>query len=125
MNFLAKTNMKYLSTRDTQKTPLTVSSADAIKRGLAPDRGLFMPESIPALTESDFSALLGMRYEERAADILSRFLTDYDKELLLSDCTAAYAEDRFPGGAAHRFRSAPPPKGSPPQALLLRRNVPV
>ena len=92
--------MKYLSTRDTQKTPFTVSSADAIKRGLAPDRGLFMPESIPALTAEDFQALLTMRYEERAADILSRFLTDYDKNLLLADCTAAYAEDRFPGGAA-------------------------
>lgn len=92
--------MKYLSTRDTQKTPFTVTSADAIKRGLAPDRGLFMPESIPTLTEGDFNALLAMRYEERAADILSRFLTDYDKDHLLADCTAAYAEDRFPGGAA-------------------------
>ena len=92
--------MKYLSTRDTQKTPFTVSSADAIKRGLAPDRGLFMPESIPTLTSEDFASLLTMRYEERAADILARFLTDYDKNLLLADCTAAYAADRFPGGAA-------------------------
>jgi len=92
--------MKYISTRDTSAAPAGVSSAEAIKRGLAPDKGLYMPESIPTLTASDLEMLCGMRYEERAADILSRFLTDYDKDALLADCTAAYAEDRFPGGAA-------------------------
>ena len=92
--------MKYISTRDTSKSPAAVSSAEAIKRGLAPDKGLYMPTEIPALTTDDLTRLSGMRYEERAADILSRFLTDYDINALLADCTAAYAGDRFPGGAA-------------------------
>ncbi|MBR2848268.1 MAG: threonine synthase [Clostridia bacterium] len=92
--------MKYVSTRDTEKNPLSVSSAEAIKRGLAPDKGLFMPTEIPTLTKDDLKALMNMPYEERAADILSRFLTDYDKDTLLLDCRSAYAEDRFPGGAA-------------------------
>ena len=92
--------MNYISTRDTSASPVAVSSADAIKRGLAPDKGLYMPQSIPTLTEKDLLDLIDMPYEKRAADILSRFLTDYDRDLLLADCTAAYAEDRFPGGAA-------------------------
>ncbi len=92
--------MKYISTRDTSSTPVSVSSADAIKRGLAPDKGLYMPTEIPTLTKADLEALMQMPYAERAADILSRFLTDYDKDLLLADCRDAYAEDRFPGGAA-------------------------
>lgn len=92
--------MKYISTRDTAAEPAAVSSAEAIKRGLAPDKGLYMPETIPALSTDDLARLAAMRYEERAADILSRFLTDYDKETLLADCTAAYENDRFPGGAA-------------------------
>ncbi|MBQ4043503.1 MAG: threonine synthase, partial [Clostridia bacterium] len=92
--------MKFISTRDTSASPAGVSSAEAIKQGLAPDKGLYMPVSIPALTREDLEKLSGMPYEQRAADILSRFLTDYDKDALLADCTAAYAEDRFPGGAA-------------------------
>ncbi len=92
--------MKFISTRDTSSSPVGVSSAEAIKQGLAPDKGLYMPVSIPALTREDLEKLSGMPYEQRAADILSRFLTDYDKDALLADCTAAYAEDRFPGGAA-------------------------
>ncbi len=90
----------YKSTRDRSQNPLTVSSAEAIKKGLAPDRGLYMPVSIPTLTEKDLYNLAAMSYPERAANILSRFLTDYDKDILLADCKAAYAEDRFPGGAA-------------------------
>ncbi len=92
--------MKYISTRDTSKTPLTVSSAEAIKRGLAPDKGLFMPTNIPTLTENDLKAIMDMPYAQRAADILGRFLTDYDKDTLLADCEAAYCEASFPGGAA-------------------------
>lgn len=38
--------MKYRSTRGDQQE---LASADAIIRGLAPDRGLYVPEEIPAL----------------------------------------------------------------------------
>lgn len=92
--------MNYISTRDTSELPRSISSAEAIKTGLAPDGGLFMPESIPELTEEKLCALTGMSYAERAAEILSMFLTDYDKALLLEDCRTAYSEERFPGGAA-------------------------
>ncbi|MBQ4351365.1 MAG: threonine synthase [Clostridia bacterium] len=91
--------MNYLSTRDTARAR-RVTAAEAIKEGLAPDGGLYLPESVPVLTRADFDALLGMDYPARAAFILSRFLDDYDPAALAADCHAAYAPDRFPGGAA-------------------------
>ena len=90
--------MYYKSTRSTGAA--TVTAAQAIKQGLADDGGLFVPESIPALTEGDILALCKMSYPERAAKILSMFLTDYTEEELLNDCKQAYAPESFVGGAA-------------------------
>ena len=90
--------MLYQSTRDASHKKY--SAAEVIKMGLAPDGGLFIPESIPALTAEEIAALCGDSYPVRAAKILGKFLTDYTYEELLSDCEAAYAESSFPGGAA-------------------------
>ena len=90
--------MMYQSTRDASHKKY--SAAEVIKMGLAPDGGLFIPEIIPALTAEDISALCNDSYPVRAAKILGKFLSDYTYEELLSDCTAAYAETSFPGGAA-------------------------
>ena len=81
--------MKYRSTRDYNSLPHTVSAAQAIKEGLAPDGGLYIPCEIPALTADDMTALAAMSYEDRAAYILGKFLDDYDREALVSDCHAA------------------------------------
>ncbi|MBQ9116498.1 MAG: threonine synthase [Clostridia bacterium] len=89
--------MNYISTRGNGGK---VTAAGAIKQGLAGDGGLFMPESIPTLADGELSELSSLSYPERAAKILSKFLTDYTYEELLSDCTEAYGEARFPGGAA-------------------------
>ena len=90
--------MLYQSTRDASHKKY--SAAEVIKMGLAPDGGLFIPESIPALTAEEIAALCGDSYPVRAAKILGKFLTDYTYEELLSDCEAAYAESSFPGSAA-------------------------
>ncbi len=90
--------MLYSSTRSA--TGPYVSSAEAIKQGLAPDGGLYMPAEIPTLTEEELFDLSKMPYPERAARILGKFLSDYSEEELLSDCREAYGEERFPGGAA-------------------------
>ncbi len=92
--------MRYRSTRDISKNPAYVTSAEAIKQGLAPDGGLYIPEEFPTLTHGDFENLCKMDYAERAAFILGLFLDDYDKDALLSSCREAYSEKRFPGGAA-------------------------
>ena len=90
--------MMYQSTRDASHKKY--SAAEVIKMGLAPDGGLFIPETIPALTTEEIAALCKDTYPVRAAKILGKFLTDYTYEELLSDCEAAYAESSFPGGAA-------------------------
>ena len=90
--------MMYQSTRDPSHKKYT--AAEVIKMGLAPDGGLFIPESIPTLTGDEITALCKDTYPVRAAKILGKFLTDYTHEELLSDCEAAYAETSFPGGAA-------------------------
>ncbi len=85
--------MLYKSTRN--ELDGGISSAEAIKRGLAPDGGLYLPESLPRLTAEFMDSLLPMDYPHRAAEILHLFLDDYSKEELLSDCMAAYAKDKF------------------------------
>ncbi len=90
--------MNYFSTRDTERK-IAKTSAEAIKQGIAEDGGLFMPESIPALDEKEIKDLIELSYNERAAHILSKFLSDYSYDELLSFANAAYSEDKFEGGA--------------------------
>ncbi len=90
--------MKYFSTRDTQKN--SFDSAVVIKKGLADDGGLFVPDSLPTLSKEEIEKMCGMSYPERAATVLSKFLTDYTYEELLNDCQKAYCDEAFPGGAA-------------------------
>lgn len=90
--------MKYISTRSTDME--AVSAAQAIKNGLAPDGGLYMPESIPSISYAELSTLLDCSYAERAAYVFEKFLTDYSVQEILTDTNAAYSEKKFPGGAA-------------------------
>ena len=90
--------MKYRSTRDPLRREY--DSAYVIKQGLAPGGGLFIPCEIPTLTPADLEKIAAMPYPERAATVLSLYLTDYTYEELLTDATAAYGENAFPGGTA-------------------------
>ena len=85
--------MKFISTRGVSQE--RVEAAEAIKRGLASDGGLFMPEEIPTLTCEEIMALADKTYEERAAYIIGKFLTDYTYDELLEDAKNAYAEEKF------------------------------
>ena len=87
--------MNYFSTRDASKQ--SISASAAIKQGLANDGGLFVPETIPSLTKEEILDLCNKSYAERAATVLSKFLTDYTYDELLADCEEAYSEASFPG----------------------------
>ena len=89
--------MNYISTRGNGGV---TTAAGAIKQGLATDGGLYMPEKLPKLGDGELKKLAAMSYPERAATVLGKFLTDYTYGELLEDCTEAYGEHRFPGGAA-------------------------
>ena len=90
--------MKFISTRGAEAQG--VSSAYAIKTGLASDGGLYMPESIPEISLDFIKELSALSYPERAAKILSLFLTDYTEEELLADARSAYSSEKFTPSAA-------------------------
>ncbi len=90
--------MTYYSTRDAKQNKF--SSAQIIKQGLASDGGLFVPEELPVITAEELKMLCSKTYPQRAAYVLSKFLTDYSIEELEQDCEAAYCDASFPGGAA-------------------------
>ncbi len=83
--------MKYTSTRGAY----TASAAQAIAYGLAPNGGLYTATELPRLTLEELSALKALSYSALAADILSRFLTDFTKEVLSAYAQTAYDSGRF------------------------------
>ena len=88
----------FFSTRDSQKKLYTASQV--IKQGLANDGGLFVPDDIPELSLDEIAKLATLTYPQKAATILSKFLSDYTYEELLEDAEEAYKIESFPEGAA-------------------------
>ena len=86
--------MKFISTRG--KSP-AVTAAEAIRRGLAPDGGLYVPDALPAFSASELEALLTLPYAELSAAVLERFLPGFSREELLGYTKKAYAS--FDDGA--------------------------
>lgn len=96
--------MMYNSTRDSR---VSVSSAQAISRGISEDGGLFVPASFPALTPGEVAALTEKTYIERAACVLSKFLTDFTPEEVEACAAAAYGGGRFRDPAVAPLRELP------------------
>ena len=67
---------------------------DALFLGLAPDGGLFMPNQIPELSQSDLEALRGKTYSEVASAVLGKFLySDFDSPSLRAITADAFDFD--------------------------------
>ncbi len=84
--------LNYVSTRGDKET---VCSAEAIKRGIATDGGLYMPENIPQITLDEIVSLSDKSYSERAFFVLSKFLDDYPPETLKKICEISYGKEKF------------------------------
>ncbi len=67
-----------------------VSPSMAILRGLAPDGGLYVPESFPVFSMDEIRAMASLSYEERALAVLSAYLTDFTKDELREAIHGAY-----------------------------------
>ena len=96
--------MEYNSTRS---TGLHISASEAIAMGLAPDGGLFVPNTLPPLDEKALQELLPLSYGERAKRILKIYLPEYspqEQDRLVADSygtnfdTTAVAPLRFTDG---------------------------
>ena len=81
--------MKYISTRGGSAP---VGFTEALLAGLAPDGGLYAPQTWPRLTHAEIAAFASAPYARVAADIFARFAGDeIPHEVLLELCTEAYA----------------------------------
>lgn len=84
--------MRYSSSRG-QYPP--VSAAEAIKMGLAPDGGLFVPDQIPVLSSADWELMASQNYQERAGRILGLFLEEFTADEIQDCVEGAYNSTNF------------------------------
>ncbi|MBH10477.1 MAG: threonine synthase [Candidatus Marinimicrobia bacterium] len=81
--------MRYYSTN--QKSP-SVGFREALFKGLAPDKGLYLPESIPSFETSFFKN--EMTYTELATEMIQPFVSEYISEPKLAEiCNTAFTFD--------------------------------
>ncbi len=86
--------MRYISTRG--QAPIR-DFASVLLAGLAEDGGLFVPETWPVLTPSDWRSLRGLPYPRLAARVLQRFVGDsIPFDTLCMICAEAYAKFGHP-----------------------------
>jgi len=84
--------MLYESTRGGGEA---ITSAEAIKRGIAADGGLYVPREYVKISPEEIQALIPMSYQERAKFILKGYLDDFTPDEL-SDCVdKAYNTRKF------------------------------
>ena len=84
--------MNYTSTRNHR---VSLSSAQAIAKGISPEGGLFVPQRVPLFEEGELRELTGLGYRERAKRILAKYLTDFTAEEIGRCVEGAYAAGKF------------------------------
>ena len=81
--------MRYVSTRG--QSP-AVGFVDAVLGGLAPDGGLYVPETWPTFSKAEMAAFADLSYAEVAARVIGAFAGDEIEPAVLSAmCRDAYA----------------------------------
>ncbi len=75
--------------RSTRNDNVKVTASQAILKGLAPDGGLFVPDSIPSLDKS-LEELSKMSYKEVAYEVMKLMLDDFTEEELKNCINKAY-----------------------------------
>lgn len=78
--------IKYQSTRGSKDIK---TAAQAVIQGIAEDKGLYVPDSVPPLPES-IEAMAGKPYKEIANEIIGAFFTDYTAEEMQHCVDGAY-----------------------------------
>ena len=81
---------RYIDTRGNVTEPF--SFCEAIVQGIAPGGGLFVPETVPALSLDQICALASMPYAERAAFVYNAFDIDVAPEDVSALMAGAYGE---------------------------------
>lgn len=84
--------MNYLSTRGNYKK---VTAAEAIKTGMVPSGGLFVPETFPKFEAEEIKAMADMSYQEKAEMVFSKYLTDFTADEIKKCINGAYNSVNF------------------------------
>ncbi len=83
--------MSFFSTRGAS----AVTASQAILRGLAPDRGLYVPAMFPPVTLDKIAKMADMTYTQRAVAVLKLYLEDFSIQEIEAAVQAAYDESKF------------------------------
>jgi threonine synthase len=89
--------VKYVSTRG--QAP-EATFLDILLSGLAPDGGLYLPESYPRVGRAELEAWRGLSYAELATEILGRFATDIPAADIERLCRRTYTAATYGHGRA-------------------------
>ena len=96
--------MRYLSTRGDALTASKKTFTEILLGGLAPDGGLYLPETYPQVTRAELDAWRGLSYAELAFAVLSKFIDDIPAADLKAICDKTYTAEVYghcrPGGDA-------------------------
>ncbi len=84
--------MRYLSTRG--QSP-ALPFCDILLGGLAPDGGLYLPESYPRIGQAELDAWRSLSYADLAFAILSRFIDDIPPADLKALCDKTYRAEVY------------------------------
>jgi threonine synthase len=90
-------DMRYLSTRGNAPA-LTFSQI--LLGGLAPDGGLYLPETYPKFSAADLTAMRGMDYRQLAFAVLSRLADDIPADDLKALIDKTYTTETYSHGRA-------------------------
>ncbi len=88
--------MKYLSTRaPSEDTADRKRFCEILLEGLAPDGGLYLPESYPQVDAATLAQWRGLSYADLAFEVLSLYIDDIPAADLKAICRKTYTEEVF------------------------------
>ncbi len=83
--------MKYISTRGLAPA---LSFEDVVLTGLAPDGGLYVPETLPTFTQQEIASWVGLPYQELAFNVMKPFvagaISDADFKKIIADAYSTF-----------------------------------
>jgi len=86
--------VKYISTRG-DATPL--SFEEVVLTGLAPDGGLYVPETLPTFSQQEVASWAGLSYQDLALKVISPFvdgeIPDADLKKIIDDSYSTFRHD--------------------------------
>ncbi|MBP9803710.1 MAG: threonine synthase [Candidatus Accumulibacter sp.] len=96
--------MRYVSTRGHTASTRTSSEptfTEILLGGLAPDGGLYLPESYPQVSSRELEQWRGLSYADLAYAVLSRFIDDIPAADLQSLVARTYTAEVYGNGRVH------------------------